>query len=357
MRRILLGSTALAAIAVLGAPGVASAEEGLKLTLGGRYLAAFGGLIGEDENLMPTDPNGQLRDYVVKQDVEIHFKGETTFDNGLTVGVRVELEGQTSAADQIDAVYAYFDTKWGELRFGDTLESLASLCYTVPSASNIFGADSPIFNFSNAGVLGYAGTNGTCYGIDSKSTKVVYFSPTFGGFNFAVSFTPDDTEDTRNTTNGAGNRFSNNFGQNSENISVGATYEREFNGFGFVLAAADPSRWTGSIRTSSPYIPTIARIKRLRPVPLRRLYAGWSLFLPRRHRRRLRSRRRSRCRGLRRRGYLCLEPICGWDGMDPRKIRKWRHRWIRPVRRLCADGQLRLGSGHHHRWPGRIFRL
>ncbi len=234
MRRLLLGSTALAAIAAL-APLQASAEEGLKLTLGGRYLAAFGGVFGEDENLPPTAGIAQQRDYVAKQDVEIHFKGETTFDNGLTVGVRVELEGQTSATDQIDAVYAYFDTKWGELRFGDTLESLASLCYTVPSASNIFGADSPIFNFSNAGVLGYAGTNGTCYGIDSKSTKVVYFSPTFSGFNFAVSFTPDDTEDTRNTVSGAGTRFNTNFGQNSENISVAATYEREFNGFGFII--------------------------------------------------------------------------------------------------------------------------
>jgi outer membrane protein OmpU len=234
MRRILLGSTALAAVAAVLAPGTASAEEGLRLTLGGRYLAAFGGLIGEDENLSPTDTRGQLRDYVMKQDVEIHFKGETTFDNGLTVGVRVELEGQTST-DQIDSVYAYFDTKWGELRFGDTLESLASLCYTVPSASSIFGADSPIFNFSNAGVTGYAGTNGTCYGIDSKSTKVVYFSPTFSGFNFAVSFTPDDTEDTRNTLSGAGTRFRTNTGQNSENISVAATYEREFNGFGFVI--------------------------------------------------------------------------------------------------------------------------
>ncbi|MFM9842629.1 MAG: porin [Dongiaceae bacterium] len=234
MRRLLLGSTALAAVAALS-PLRASAEEGLKLTIGGRYLGAFGGVIGEDENLPKTSSLAQQRDYVAKQDVEIHFKGETTFDNGLTVGVRVELEGQTSATDQIDAVYAYFDTKWGELRFGDTLESLASLCYTVPSASSIFGADSPIFNFSNAGVLGYAGTNGTCYGIDSKSTKVVYFSPTFSGFNFAVSFTPDDTEDTRNTTNGAGTRFGNNFGQNSENISVAATYEREFNGFGFVI--------------------------------------------------------------------------------------------------------------------------
>ena len=212
----------------------ASAEEGLKLTIGGRYLATFGGVIGEDENQPPTSFLAQQRDYVAKQDVEIHFKGETTFDNGLTVGVRVELEGQTSA-DQIDSVYAYFDTKWGELRFGDTLEALASLCYTVPSASSIFGADSPIFNFSNAGVLGYAGTNGTCYGVDSKSTKVVYFSPNFSGFHFAVSFTPDDTEDTRNTLSGAGTRFNNNFGQNSENISFGATYEREFNGFGFVI--------------------------------------------------------------------------------------------------------------------------
>jgi hypothetical protein len=233
MRGLLLGSTALVTLAALPLP-TAQAEEPLKLTIGGRYLATFGGVIGEDENLGKANPAAQLRDYVAKQDVEIHFKGETTLDNGLTVGVRVELEGQTSV-DQIDAVYAYFDTKWGELRFGDTLEALASLCYTVPSASSIFGADSPIFSFSNAGVLGYAGTNGTCYGVDSKSTKIVYFSPDFAGFHFAASFTPDESEDTRNTLSGAGTRFKTNFGQNSENISFGLTYEREFNGFGFVV--------------------------------------------------------------------------------------------------------------------------
>src|SRR5262245_60598890 len=100
MRRILLGSTALGstviAAACVLAPGAAKAEEPLTLSLGGRYLGALGGLIGEDENLDPTDARGQLRDYVMKQDVEIHFKGETTLDNGLTIGVRVELEGQTS---------------------------------------------------------------------------------------------------------------------------------------------------------------------------------------------------------------------------------------------------------------------
>jgi len=237
MRGFLLGTTALVTFAAM-VPASATADEPVKLTLGGRYLVAFGGTLGEDENLPPMAGIGQQRDYVLKQDVEIHFRGETTFDNGLTVGVRVELEGQTSANDQIDAVYAYFDTKWGELRFGDTVEALGSLCYTVPSASNIFGADSPIFNFSNAGVLGYSGTNGTCYGIDGKSTKVVYFSPQISGFNFALSFTPDDTEDTRNTVTGASTRPNNNIGQNSENVSIAATYEREFNGFGFVIGGA-----------------------------------------------------------------------------------------------------------------------
>ena len=234
MRGFLSGTTALVTVAAL-MPIAASADEPVKLTIGGRYLTAFGGTLGEDENQPPGSFAAQQRDYVLKQDVEIHFKGETTLDNGLTVGVRVELEGQTSANDQIDAVYAYFDTKWGELRFGDTIEALGSLCYTVPSASNIFGADSPLFNFSNAGVLGYAGTNGTCYGVEGKSTKVVYFSPEISGFNFAVSFTPDNTEDTRNTVSGAATRPNRNFGQNSENLSIGATYEREFNGFGFVI--------------------------------------------------------------------------------------------------------------------------
>jgi len=55
----------------------------------------------------------------------------------------------------------------------------------VPSASAIFGADSPNFNFSNAGINGYGATNGTCYGVDDKSTKIVYFSPNFAGFSFA----------------------------------------------------------------------------------------------------------------------------------------------------------------------------
>ena len=76
----------------------------------------------------------------------------------------------------------------------------------------------------------YAGTNGTCYGMDDKSTKLVYFSPVFAGFQFAASFTPDNTEDTRNFEDGAGTRFRNDLSQNSENMSLAGTFNHDFNG-------------------------------------------------------------------------------------------------------------------------------
>lgn len=230
MRTALLGTTAVVAIASL--TDIAHAD-GVKLSIGGRYLATIGGTIGEEADVRNVEHN--TRDFVFKQDVEIYFLGETTLDNGLTVGARIELEGQTSADDQIDSVYAYFSGGFGEIRFGDTFEALSQLCLTVPSASDIFGADSPMFNFSNAGIRGYGGTNGTCYGIDDKSTKIVYFSPNFSGFQFAASFQPDDTEDTRNTDQRAGTRFDNNRGQLSETLSLAATYTGEFDGIALAV--------------------------------------------------------------------------------------------------------------------------
>jgi outer membrane protein OmpU len=237
MKKALLGTTALIA-AGLAFGNAAYAADGVKLSIGGRYMGAAGYNFEDADGFS----NDAARDYVFKQDVEVYFLGETVLDNGLTVGARVELEGQTSS-DQIDAVYAYFSGGFGEIRFGDTGEAMAQLCYVAPTASGIFGADSPNFNFSNAGVAGngnlgiggYGATNGTCYGLDDKSTKIVYFSPNFAGFSFAASFTPDGTEDTRNTLNGFGTRSEIDPGQNSENISVAGNFTHDFNGFNLIV--------------------------------------------------------------------------------------------------------------------------
>jgi len=228
MKKILLGSTALVAAGLIA--GHAEAADGVKLSLGGYYRGAAGVNFDDFDGAL-AGVDDQLRDYVFKQDVEIHFGGETTLDNGLKVGAVIQLEGQTSG-DQIDEVYAFFSGGWGEVRFGDDDEALTAMCSITPSAATNFGADSPFFNFSNAalGNGGYTASNGTCYGVDGDSTKVIYFSPNFGGFSFAASFTPDNTQDTRNTVSGAGTRFENNPGQISENLSIAANFNHDFNG-------------------------------------------------------------------------------------------------------------------------------
>src|SRR5262245_37194372 len=192
MKKVLLGSTALVAAGLIA--GDAAAADGVKLSLGG-YYRGVAGVMFDDFDGVAAGLEDDLRDYVFKQDVEVHFKGETTLDNGLTVGVVVQLEGQTSS-DQIDEVYVYFSGGWGELRFGDDDEALEQLCAITPSAASNFGPDSPFFSFSNSAASGlsYAATNGICYGTDNDSTKLIYFSPNFGGFSFAMSFAPNDTQ-------------------------------------------------------------------------------------------------------------------------------------------------------------------
>ena len=238
MRRALLGSTALVVVSLVSAEAIAA--DGVKLSIGGWYHAAAGFVAGEDFSTSSGVAESSTRDYVFKQNVGVSFSGESVLDNGLTVGAYVELRGQTQE-DQIRKVYAYFSGGFGKVQFGDQDSALAAMCYTVPSASKIFGADSPAvygFNFSNAGIAGYGATNGTCYGIDSYSTQLVYFSPEFAGFQFGLSFTPDQTEDTRNTLNGAATRFKNDAGQNSENLSMAVVFGHDFNGVNLTAGGA-----------------------------------------------------------------------------------------------------------------------
>jgi outer membrane protein OmpU len=238
MKQGLLSSTALAVLGL--AVTDAMAADGVKLGIGGWYNAAAGAVPAEDFSASSGVDEGDVRDYVFKQNVAVAFTGESTLDNGLTVGAYVELRGQTQS-DQIRKVYAYFSGDFGKVQFGDQDSALATMCYLVPTASKIFGADSPAvygFNFSNAGIAGYAATNGTCYGIDSYSTQLLYFTPEFAGFQLGLSFTPDQTEDTRNTVDGAATRPDNNFGQNSENLSVAGTFTHDFNGVSLVIGGA-----------------------------------------------------------------------------------------------------------------------
>jgi hypothetical protein len=229
MKNILLGTTALVAAGF--AASSAQAAQGVQLGIGGYYAAAAGILFDQDDG--SGEPGHNTRDVVFRQDVEVHFKGETTLDNGLTVGARIEMEGQQSN-DQIDEVWAYFKGGWGQVRFGDDDDATEQLHYLIPNASNVFGVDTPYFEFNNnhgGFTNGVFQTNSTVLNITSDATKVIYFSPTFGGFSFAFSYAPDSVQDGYSYyTGGGGTNFSNESGEIENTFAGAMNFDHDFNG-------------------------------------------------------------------------------------------------------------------------------
>lgn len=235
MKRALLSSTALIAASVAASDAAANVQLGL----GGYYGAAAGFVFDQDDEA--GEPGDNSSSDVFRQDVEVYFHGEATLDNGLIVGATIQLEGQQSD-DQIDEVWAYFKGGWGELRFGDDDDAYEQLAYLIPTASNIFGVDTPYFEFANnfGGNGAWAQTNNTIRELSGDATKIIYFSPTFGGFNFAVSWAPDRRGEDQysgipNSNGPGGTTFNNNSGQADDVIAAAINFEHDFNGVTLVL--------------------------------------------------------------------------------------------------------------------------
>src|SRR5690606_33652411 len=99
VRKTLLATTALAAATGLAAvASPAGAAERLSVSIGG-YFQAYYGFWDVD----PTDtgpaaaPTGEnsYRSHDFFREAEIHFKGEVALDNGMKVGLDVQLEAET----------------------------------------------------------------------------------------------------------------------------------------------------------------------------------------------------------------------------------------------------------------------
>jgi len=197
MKKVLLATTALVSAGVLAGADAVAQDKPISLVLGGYYRAAFG-VVSDDDGA--GERGAGFRNHQVTQDVEVHFKGETTV-RGITVGVTIELEAQEQAGDQVDETWAYMKGRWGEFRFGDedSVHRLAAL--SAPNASDNFGVNSPFFVFTNNGstVAGSTGptTNTTSADLANDATKLMYFTPRISGFQAAVSYAPDGTQDVR----------------------------------------------------------------------------------------------------------------------------------------------------------------
>jgi len=212
MKRILLGTSALCALAAAGPALAQSASEPVKLGFGGYWNSAYGDLISQSGS---SKTNRRTDD--IDTDAVIAVKGSTKFDNGLTAGVSVQFRGENNTAsahngpgltspvpDTVKRSYAYIGSDFGTIRIGDDDDARRQKAMGAPVAGGgqLFGANTPDMQFSNGG----PGTNTTMKSIDGtkRPSRLAYFSPTIAGFSFAVSYAPGGEKGGIGETGGSG---------------------------------------------------------------------------------------------------------------------------------------------------------
>lgn len=253
MKHLLLGSTALFAAGMIAGP--AFAEDPIHLTVGGYYKAAYmgisddNGVIDDDDDDGPELGHNTNRDGLFS-DAEIQFVGTTVLDNGIEVGVQIELEGEDQFNDQIDEAYIWFGGGFGELRVGSDDEALHKACVVPPGGSSNFSAFSPNQWASNGALLMSAfsgfGDNSICTGVDGNTDaqKLIYTSPVFAGFQLTASYTPSGGAETHDDGVGAHIGMPTHFtGQSRHNTSAALNYGYE--GDGWAVAASLGGAWEG----------------------------------------------------------------------------------------------------------------
>ena len=211
MKKILLATTALATAAlVAGAARDAEAQEytskaaeRIKLGISG-YFQQWGVGLSQDIKDGPDDilpiagsaPN-TIKNNVIdqKHNSEICFIGQTTLDNGLTVGLNVQIEANTEA-DQVDETYLFLQgPSLGQFIIGDENNAGYLLHVTAPDGgvSLDSGDLCNISAWINTGISSYFDTPVCTTNLrltDNDSGKFTYITPRFAGLQAGVSFIP-----------------------------------------------------------------------------------------------------------------------------------------------------------------------
>ena len=227
MKKILLGSTAIVAAGMIASVPTADAASKMKLGVGGYMEQWFGFTSGDD---------GVAQDYSgfsTVSDGEIHFKGKTKLDNGISVGVNVQLEAQ-QGGDQIDEQYMTVSGGFGQIIIGDENSAMYKMHY-APSDYGIGmnSGDNTAWNKPVSDAEGDSINMGSHYRSPfgatyiepdavNDSAKISYFTPRVSGFQLGLSYAPDGSQD----NNGLPNRDA----VNSDYIMVGANFVQKMGG-------------------------------------------------------------------------------------------------------------------------------
>ncbi|HZD26733.1 MAG TPA: porin [Alphaproteobacteria bacterium] len=187
MRRLLLATTSLAAAGLFGSQ--ADAADRLKLGVGG-YFNAF--LVGVSQDDGPGEAAAGRANHKIAEEAEIHFSGETVLDNGLEIGIQVELEAE-SCTDQMDDSYIWFEGGFGRLQVGAADPVSDAMYYGAPEPIAGVGLSTPDDVFST--LSNSVATPATITNISGNAEKFSYFTPRIAGIQLGLSYTPNNCKE------------------------------------------------------------------------------------------------------------------------------------------------------------------
>ncbi|MSO66155.1 MAG: porin [Alphaproteobacteria bacterium] len=222
MKKALIGSTALVAAGLLGSGGAFAADP-IKLGVFGNFRVQAG-------YVTQSDSSGEVgfnhRNFGFGQDSQIQFRGSTKLDNGITVGVQIELEGEagitrssqtvtspigttgtipggglegTGETDVVDEAYMWIENTavWGRIELGNRDPAGNKMAVRQPFVlgTSILGAETMQAVSTPPGQqVGFAGSGLIAPGTQDAN-KITYYTPRFfNGLQLGVSYTPDVTE-------------------------------------------------------------------------------------------------------------------------------------------------------------------
>lgn len=173
MNKLMLGAAAVA-LTLAVSPAFAADDSGVKLGLGG-YFKGYMNYTNEDD----VNKVDMLRD------TEVHFGGETTLDNGLTVGAHIEATADGGDAFGVDESYVYFAGSWGRVNAGKEDGATYLLQVAAPSADDNIDGIRQFINPTKFATTDYAADT------SKAGDKLTYLSPVFSGFQGGLSYTPN----------------------------------------------------------------------------------------------------------------------------------------------------------------------
>lgn len=195
-RRRTVGIRAAAAVGALALlPAAASeAAERIQLGLGGFHQQW---LVGSSQRLRNGVGDHPFDTAVIdeKHNSEIYFTGRTLLDSGVSIGLQVQLEANTSA-DTIDESFLFLgNDTLGRIELGDTDNAAYKLAVVAPNGGVSVNDGDLVRIGAFALPSGFDTANTTIDTTplqltDNDSGKFSFYTPRYAGLQFGVSYIP-----------------------------------------------------------------------------------------------------------------------------------------------------------------------